>query len=234
MEMIESHEFAESYPEGGGVERFWAAMGSDEEIFAGMLWGNEFEDGRFISMDFEEEGADSVGEDFGVTSGENAVAEDILEERWRSDFGAEFLMATGGDDDQGGPGFDPMMEGVIGGGIAGVECDEDIWGEGSGEVGDGSLGEVEVREADFESDAIGEIDEILADFDTDDFCLDVTILEEGGGGESEVAFACAHIEDAECGRCTERGGFDEMPEDFDEALNLVKFIVHPWPSGALG
>ena len=89
-------------------------------------------------MDFEEEGTDSVGEDFGVASGENAVAEDILEDRWRSDFWAEFLMATRGDDDQGGPGFDPMMESVIGGGIAGVECDEDIWGEGSGE-GDGGI-----------------------------------------------------------------------------------------------
>jgi hypothetical protein len=44
VEIIKSHEFAESYPEGGGIERFWAAMGSDEEIFTGMLWRNEFED----------------------------------------------------------------------------------------------------------------------------------------------------------------------------------------------
>ena len=107
----------------GGVGRF---PSRDHDVFGGVFGAHELDDFCLVSGGFEEDGAEGVSHEFGVALLENAVAEGGGEDRWGSELGAQLFLATGGDDQEAGAGFDAGREGVVGRGVAGVEGDKKV------------------------------------------------------------------------------------------------------------
>ena len=56
------------------------------------------------------------------------MAQGLGEDGRRGELAAELFLAAGGDDEEAGAGGDAAGEGVVSGGVAGVEGDEDVEG----------------------------------------------------------------------------------------------------------
>lgn len=106
---------------------------------------------------------------------------------------ADLLVAAGGDDDDLRAGLDAFGQSFVGGGVAGMERDDDV-GARAVVIGNTALHEVEAGEGVVLGDAVAEGDHVGA-------VLDAHHLRgaaHGGGevvveGEGEVAFAAAHV-----------------------------------------
>jgi hypothetical protein len=202
---VEGGELAEAG--GAGVVGLAAggdALGDDQEIFRRVFGRDEFEDFGFVAGPFEELGAEGIGDELGLAFLEDTVAEGVGEDVGRGELSANFLLAAGRDDEEAGAGGDALGEGVVGGGVAGVEGDEDVEGIFEFRVlifdcrrADLAGGEGEILEGGFLRDAVAEGDEFGAGFDAGDLGA---VAEEGGDGEGEVAFAAAGVQDAEGSR----------------------------------
>jgi hypothetical protein len=78
---------------GGGT------LGDDQEVFRGVLVGDEFEDFGFVTGPFEELGAEGVGDEFGMAFLKDAVAQGIGQNRWGGELGTDLFLATGRNDE---------------------------------------------------------------------------------------------------------------------------------------
>lgn len=102
------------------------ALGNDEEIFGGVLSGDEFENFGFVAGPLEEQGAERIGHELGLTFLKDSMAKSVGEHGGSNQLGTNFLLAAGGNDQQAGPGVEAESERVIGGGITGVEGNEHV------------------------------------------------------------------------------------------------------------
>ena len=110
----------------GSVAGGMGLDGGDHQIFGGVLGADELEDLRFIAGPFEELGAEGVGHELGLAFLKNSVAEGVGEDGGGGELGAQLLLAAGGDEEEAGTGGEAAEEGIVGGGVAGVEGEEDI------------------------------------------------------------------------------------------------------------
>lgn len=209
---VESGEGADALGAGiVGLTTGRGALGDDQEVFRGVLGGDEFKDFGFVAGPFEELSAEGVGDEFGLAFLKDAVAQGIGENRWCDELGANFFLAAGGNDEQTGAGGDALSECVVGGGVASVECDQDVAG-GDGGFVDGARYKREViAELVRGGRAVAEFDELGARFDAGDVGAG---REERGEGKGEVAFARTHIDNldrlARCGGVVERKAFGQV------------------------
>ena len=127
----------------GGVGDFW---GADHEVFGGVLGGDEFDDFGAVAHDAEDLGAEGVGGEVGEAVVEDAVVVEGGED-WCVEGCVEVFVAAGDGEEELGVGFDGECEGVVGGGVAGVEGEDDVGVEvfegadfGGGEGDDGEAG----------------------------------------------------------------------------------------------
>ena len=127
-------------------------------------------------------------------------------------------MAAWRDDQQRCIGCNPGGKGIIGGGVTGVEGDQNIE-IGNRLIADVTDGKLEIRKSTFLGMAIVEVHEIGATLDAVDLRA---FTEEGGDRESKVAFAASHIGDAQETICGEIRFGGEMGDEFSEFLNLTK------------
>ena len=92
---VEAGEVA--YPFGDGVVGRGGrtgALGDDEEIFGGMLGGDKFENLGFVAGPFEEQGAESIGHEFGLTFLKDSVAKSVGEHGGEQAVGDEFPFGS--------------------------------------------------------------------------------------------------------------------------------------------
>ncbi len=106
----------------GGVRGF---DGADHQIAAGVFGGDEFEDIGFVAEDAEDEGAEGVGGEVGEALVQDAVTVKRGEGVGVEGF-VEIFVATGDGHEQAGVAADGLDDGVIGGGVAGVEGEDDV------------------------------------------------------------------------------------------------------------
>ena len=113
-------------------------------------------------------------------------------------FWAEFLMATGRDQDQAGLLPNALAERVVGGGIAGVKGDEQIDGTRIG-LGDGAHLELEALELEALGELVGVLDQVGACLDPGDVGFGQTELagKEVPDREGEVAASATHVDDTQ-------------------------------------
>lgn len=172
------------------------ARGGDHHVFGGVGVGDELEEVGGVAGALEEEAAEGIGEHFGQFFGVSTVAEHGVEGVVGGvlrHLAAHLFVAAGGDDDEAGARCDSLEEGVVGGGIAGVEGYDDV-GVCAVGVRDGSLLEAEAGVAVAGSYLVAEGDHVLAVFYPRDFGCELHVLGQVVvEGEGEVAFAGAHI-----------------------------------------
>lgn len=171
------------------------AISHEHEVFGGVLRGDEFEDFGGETPGLQEERAKGIGDELCLALLKNAVAQGGGEHRRGGELGAEFLLATRRNEEEAGSGRDTGGQGIVGGGVAGVQCDQDIQvadaGSGGGDLagGEGQIGQ-RVRPG----FPVARLHERGTAFDSGDVG---PITEQVRRGEGEVAFATAHVGDAE-------------------------------------
>ncbi len=189
---VESGEGADASGKGVVWRAAWSHFdGGEHEIFGGVLGGNELEDLGAIAGPFQQHGAQGVGHEFGLTFLENPVAQRIGQHGGSGELRAKFFLAAGRDNEQTGAGGETLGESVVGGGVAGVQGDENIHIDES-DGGDVARDEAEVGQLAFLGESVAEIDQRGAGLDAGHIGA---AAEVGGEREGEVAFAATHVGD---------------------------------------
>ena len=82
---------------GFGVIRRAGRAGANRgyhEVLRGVLRGDKFKDLGFVTRPLEELGAESVGDELGLTLLENTVPQRVGEDGWRGQLRAELFLAA--------------------------------------------------------------------------------------------------------------------------------------------
>ena len=104
-----------------------AEDGAEHDVFGGVVEVDEFQHLGFVAHGFQEVAADVVGQEGGEAFAGDAVAREERE-GGGLELGVEFVLAAGDAEDAGNAAVDGVEEGVVGGGVAGVEADDDVDG----------------------------------------------------------------------------------------------------------
>ena len=219
---------------GGG---FFAAdfFGDDELIFHGVFPADQFGDGDLIAVGFELQAAQDVGDLAAEFAGVQWVAPDFgqggFAEASRfvgAQDAGDFGLTTGDEDDVFGIFGEGESDGVVGGGIAGVQGGDHFYLLGQCVVGDG-VGDAQVVKAHAGEACVlcqhfRALDEFGAGFDAFDVAMVVVFDEQIVEDEAEIRFACAVVNDA-VGLLF---GFERLQHGFDELkqmINLFEFAA---------
>lgn len=212
---------------GFSLWREWGlvANGGDEDVFGGVLGAHELEQVGGVALLLEGLGAEGVGDHFRHALGVGSEPEHGVERvggGGHVKLFADLLVAAGGGDDEFGSGFDGFGQGIIRGGIAGMQGDDEV-GAGAVGVRNGALDEAKAGKAVLSGDVVAELDHVGAVLDARYRRLQA----HGGGevvveGEGEVAFAGAHVGDFPL---LAVGLAEEAVEDLDVFVDLAEFIL---------
>ena len=132
---VEAREGAQFF-QGGRIARRACFDGGNHEVFRRVPGGDKLEDVRAVAGVFEELRAEGVGRELGVAFQKDAVPEGGGEDGRGGDLRAQLLLTAWRDKNQARAGADAPGDGVVSGGVAGVEGDEDFgcvfaqWGAG--------------------------------------------------------------------------------------------------------
>jgi hypothetical protein len=173
--------------EWGWVGRRFPFDGGKEQVFGGVFARDELKDGCPVSVDFEEERADGVCENLGLTLQQDAMAENGFEEGDSGHPGSDFPVATGGSQEERGVGSDAVEEGVVGGGVTGVESEKHVQGLFWREVRDLAVSKSELGEPGFLGGFLGERDQFRALFNAERDGFKAELVEERMGGKGKSA-----------------------------------------------
>ena len=218
--------------EGGGVAGVADADGAEHEVASGVFGGDEFDDFGVVAHDFQEEGAEGVGDDVGEALMEDAVVVNGGEVG-NVEAGVEEFVAAGDGEEESGVGADGLGEGVVGGGVAGVEGEDDVRRE-VGDGADGGLAEFDAEVGEEGGAGLGFGDDFGVLVDADDAGGEVLQVEEVGRGEGEEGGPAAAVEDEQFRRrprdCDpwvfgEYFG-EDVVEEFEELIDLGEFVAH--------
>ena len=207
----------------GGAARA-DAVGGDHEVFRSVFRGDELEDFRAIPGPFEELGAQHVGDDLRLEFLETPMAKRFGQNDGSGELRAKFLLAARGDDEELRAGGEATGEGVVRGGVAGMQRDQEVDVRERG-VRDRAGGERQTAgETVARGGGVAGGDEVGAGFESEDAAA---FAQQFGDGEGEVTFATAHIDDGE--RLVRGGGKrvgDEVLQQLREFLDLAEFVGH--------
>jgi hypothetical protein len=102
----------------------------DHRVLGGVLRGDELKHAGPVTGPIEKLRPQRVGHELGLALLENPVPEGGSQDGRGDDLGPDLLLAARGDDQECGTRSHPLCERVVGGRVAGMECDQDIGGSG--------------------------------------------------------------------------------------------------------
>ena len=185
----------------------WGHLGphrADHHIAGGVLGGHEFDHINAIAEQSQNVGTQGVGQQVSPSLAENAITRHRTEGTRRGrrrQLPLQIVVTARRHHEQCGATSHPHGNGVVCGGVAGMECQHDVGTLAvapDGSVIDTSLHEVNLR---VDTELFGNARIALAGLrlhvDTDDLHLETPRRQQGMGGKREVRIAAAEIENAQ-------------------------------------
>mmetsp|Transcript_3343 Transcript_3343/g.8431 ORF Transcript_3343/g.8431 Transcript_3343/m.8431 type:complete len:344 (-) Transcript_3343:576-1607(-) len=235
--------------------------GADHEVLGGVLPRDVFKDGRLVAGRLQQAGPQRIGEQLCLALCQDAVTEHILQRcahrrhpRAGAAFvqgclllpqlSAELFVAAGRGEDDGGAALHAVEKGVVRGGVAGVQRDEDVHGACSPgarlprphallprPLRDGALPEGEPREAvQLRGGPVAGRHQVLANLHPRGDHLPggraAQAREEGVRGKGEVALAGAHVHHAQLRGAHHRRALHGVPQNLAESIHLAQLAGH--------
>ena len=161
-----------------------------------------------------------------------AVAEQRIERRAR-ELGEQLVLAARHGEDHRGAGTNGAVEGVVGGGIAGMEADDEVDALERGVPRDVAHLEPEAVGAERAGERLTVIHDIGLEVETDD--LDLALMDDREQimeREGQVRLAGAEVDDAERALGRERG--EHVLDELEKPVHLPELVVALRPHLSLG
>ena len=209
-----------------GRQRLPPLDGQDHLVLAGVLQADEFEHLGVVAVRLEQQGAQRVGEHLGLLAEVDAVLQHRGQQRRALQLRPDLFVATRRADDQGSARADAQVDGMVGGGVAGVQRNHDICRRRRALVQVAEF-ELQAGQAQPFGCAIAQLHQVGPQLDAGDVGLAAQgVSQVMVHREREIALAAAEVGDLNARLGLQRRGQHGMVEDLDELVDLLELARH--------
>ena len=212
-------------------ERSATPGGDQHHILGRVLRRHKLAHPHAVAGAFQQERPERVGGHLRVALGKEPVPQEIAQRlggKGVVDLGPRLLVAARRGENDVRPGANPGKEGVVGGGVAGVQRHQNIQG-GERVIRNRAAHKAQPRKAALRRHAVAEARQILPSFHARHLrgrllhALKIVV-----GGEGEIPFARAHVGHHQWAvQPDERALVEGRGEQIDKAFNLPELVAHP-------